>query len=201
MIYYKCLDIIHFVNLSIERLEIVEVNDVALRLDGKKQIVKEVADVASGALSAVIAEYSGMTVEQLTEMRVKARESGVYLRVVRNTLAKRAVEDTDFACLTDALVGQVICAFSLEEPGAAARLIRDFAKDCDKLVTTAIAVSGTLHSADQLDAVAKLPTKDEAISQLMSVMNGPVTKLARTLNEFPSRITRVIDAVRAQKAA
>lgn len=201
MIYYKCLDIIHFVNLSIERLEIVEVNDVALRLDGKKQIVKEVAEVASSALSAVIAEYSGMTVEQLTEMRVKARESGVYLRVVRNTLAKRAVEDTDFACLTDALVGQVICAFSLEEPGAAARLIRDFAKDCDKLVTTAIAVSGTLHSADQLDAVAKLPTKDEAISQLMSVMNGPVTKLARTLNEFPSRITRVIDAVRAQKAA
>jgi len=174
---------------------------VALRLEGKKQIVQEVADVASGALSAVIAEYSGMTVDKLTEMRVKARESGVYLRVVRNTLAKRAVEDTEFACLTDALVGQVICAFSLEEPGAAARLVRDFSKDCDKLVTTAIAVSGTLHSADQLDAVAKLPTKDEAISQLMSVMNGPVTKLARTLNEFPSRITRVIDAVRAQKAA
>jgi len=174
---------------------------VALRLEGKKQIVKEVAEVASSALSAIIAEYSGMTVEQLTELRVKAREGGVYLRVVRNTLAKRAVEDTEFACLTDALVGQVICAFSVEEPGAAARLIKDFSKDCDQLVTTAIAVGGVLHSAEQLDAIAKLPTKDEAISQLMSVMNGPVTKLVRTLNEFPSRITRVIDAVRTQKEA
>jgi large subunit ribosomal protein L10 len=179
----------------------VEVNDVALGLEGKKQIVKEVSEVASGALSAVIAEYRGMTVEQLTDLRVKARDGGVYLRVVRNTLAKRAVEDTEFACLNDALVGQVICAFSLEEPGAAARLVRDFAKDCDQLVTTAIAVGGTLHDAEHLDAVAKLPTKDEAISQLMSVMNGPVTKLARTLNEFPSRITRVIDAVRTQKEA
>jgi len=179
----------------------VEVNDVALGLEGKKQIVKEVADVASGALSAVIAEYRGMSVEQLTDLRVKARNGGVYLRVVRNTLAKRAVENTEFACLNDAFVGQVICAFSLEEPGAAARLVRDFAKDCQQLVTTAIAVGGTLHSAEQLDSVAKLPTKDEAISQLMSVMNGPVTKLARTLNEFPSRITRVIDAVRAQKEA
>lgn len=174
---------------------------MALGLEGKKAIVAEVNEVASSALSAVLAEYRGMTVEQLTELRVKARESGVYLRVVRNTLAKRAVENTEFACLNDSLVGQVICAFSLEEPGAAARLVRDFAKDCDKLATTAIAVSGTLHGPEQLDAVAKLPTKDEAIASLMSVMNGPVTKLARTLNEFPSRITRVINAVKEQKEA
>lgn len=174
---------------------------MALGLEGKKAIVAEVNEVASTALSAVLAEYRGMTVEQLTGLRVKARESGVYLRVVRNTLAKRAVENTEFACLNDALVGQVICAFSLEEPGAAARLIRDFAKDCDKLSATAIAVSGTLHGPEQLDAVAKLPTKDEAIASLMSVMNGPVTKLARTLNEFPSRITRVINAVKDQKQA
>jgi len=174
---------------------------VALGLEGKKAIVEEVASVASGALSAVLAEYRGMTVEQMTALRVKAREGGVYLRVVRNTLAKRAVENTEFACLNDALVGQVLCAFSLEEPGAAARLVRDFSKDCDTLVATAVAVGGTLHSAEQLEAVAKLPTKDEAIASLMSVMNGPVTKLARTLNEFPSRITRVIDAVREQKQA
>ncbi|MGX5175135.1 50S ribosomal protein L10 [Aliikangiella sp. IMCC44653] len=172
---------------------------MALGLEGKKAIVGEVSEIASSALSAVLAEYRGMTVEQMTALRVKARESGVYLRVVRNTLAKRAVENTEFACLNDALVGQVICAFSLEEPGAAARLIRDFAKDCDKLNATAIAIGGTLHSAEQLDAVAKLPTKDEAIASLMSVMNGPVTKLARTLNEFPSRITRVINAVADQK--
>lgn len=174
---------------------------MALGLEGKKAIVAEVNEIASTALSAVLAEYRGMTVEDLTALRVKAREGGVYLRVVRNTLAKRAVEDTEFACLNDALVGQVICAFSLEEPGAAAKLVRDFAKDCDQLVTTAIAVGGTLHGAEQLDAVAKLPTKDEAIASLMSVMNGPVTKLARTLNEFPSRITRVINAVKEQKQA
>ena len=172
---------------------------MALGLEGKKAIVAEVSEVASTALSAVLAEYRGMSVEDLTALRVKAREGGVYLRVVRNTLAKRAVENTEFACLNDSLVGQVICAFSLEEPGAAARLVRDFAKDCDALTTTAIAIGGTLHGADQLDAIAKLPTKDEAISSLMSVMIGPVTKLARTLNEFPLRITRVISAVKDQK--
>jgi len=174
---------------------------VALRLEGKKAIVEEVNQVASTALSAVLAEYRGMTVEEMTELRVKARTSGVYLRVVRNTLAKRAVEDTEFACLNEALVGQVICAFSLEEPGSAARLVRDFAKDCDRLKATAVSVGGALHSVDQLEAVAKLPTKDEAIASLMSVMNGPVTKLARTLNEFPSRITRVVNAVKEQKQA
>lgn len=174
---------------------------MALGLEGKKAIVAEVNEIASSALSAVLAEYRGMTVEQMTELRVKAREGGVYLRVIRNTLAKRAVEDTEFACLNDALVGQVVCAFSLDDPGAAARLIRDFAKSCDKLVTTAVAVGGQLHGAEQLDAVAKLPTKDEAIASLMSVMNGPVTKLARTLNEFPLRITRVINAVKEQKQA
>lgn len=174
---------------------------MALGLEGKKSIVAEVNEVASKALSAVLAEYRGITVEEMTGLRVKARESGVYLRVVRNTLAKRAVENTEFACLNDSLVGQVICAFSLEEPGAAARLVRDFAKECDKLVTKAIAVGGTAHGAEQLDAIAKLPTKDEAIASLMSVMNGPVTKLARTLNEFPSRITRVINAVKDTKQA
>lgn len=174
---------------------------MALGLEGKKQIVAEVSEIASTALSAVLAEYRGMTVAQMTGLRVKARESGVYLRVVRNTLAKRAVENTEFACLNDALVGQVIVAFSLNEPGAAAKLIRDYAKTCDKLVATAVAVGGQVHGADQLDAVAKLPTKDEAIASLMSVMNGPVTKLARTLNEFPSRIARVINAVAEQKQA
>jgi len=174
---------------------------VALGLEGKKAIVAEVNEVASKALSAVLAEYRGISVEKMTALRVKARESGVYLRVVRNTLAKRAVEDTEFACLNDALVGQVICAFSMDEPGAAAKLVRDFAKECDKLVATAVAVGGVLHGADQLEAVAKLPTKEEAIASLMSVMNGPVTKLARTLNEFPSQITRVINAVGEKKQA
>jgi large subunit ribosomal protein L10 len=174
---------------------------VALGLEGKKAIIEEVNNIASTALSAVTAEYRGMTVEQMTALRVKAREANVYLKVVRNTLAKRAVEGTEFACMTDALVGPVICAFSIDEPGAAARLIKDFAKETDKLIATSVAIGGTLHGAEQLEAVSKLPTKDEAIASLMMVMNGPVTKLARTLNEFPSRITRVIAAVKDQKAA
>ena len=172
---------------------------MALGLEGKKAIVTEVNEVAAKALSAVTAEYRGMTVEQMTALRVKAREANVYLKVVRNTLAKRAVKETEFDCMSDALVGQVICAFSLEDPGAAARVVRDFSKENAQLVATSVAIGGKLHGAEQLDAVAKLPTKDEAIASLMMVMNGPVTKLVRTLNEFPSRITRVVAAVRDQK--
>ncbi|MCO7225012.1 50S ribosomal protein L10 [Pleionea sp. CnH1-48] len=172
---------------------------MALGLEGKKAIVAEVNEVASRALSAVTAEYHGLTVEQMTELRVKAREANVYLKVVRNTLAKRAVEDTEFACMADALVGPVICAFSIDAPGAAARLVKDFAKENEKLVATSVAIGGKLHGAEQLEAVASLPTKDEAIASLMSVMNGPITKLARTLNEFPSKITRAVAAVRDQK--
>lgn len=174
---------------------------MALGLEGKKAIVAEVNEVASKALSAVTAEYRGMTVEQLTALRVKAREANVYLKVIRNTLAKRAIEDTEFACMSDALVGPVICAFSLEEPSAAARLIKDFSKETDKLVATSVVIGGQLHGAEQLEAVSKLPTKEEAIATLMMLMNAPVTKLARTLNEFPARITRVIAAVKDQKQA
>ncbi len=172
---------------------------MALGIEGKKVIVEEVNQVVSKALSAVTAEYHGLSVEQMTALREKAREANVYLKVIRNTLAKRAIEDTEFACMADALVGPVICAFSLEEPGSAARLVRDFAKENEALKTTAVAIGGKLHGAEQLDAVAKLPTKEEAIASLMNVMNGPVTKLARTLNEFPSRAVRVIAAVRDQK--
>ncbi len=174
---------------------------MALGLEGKKAIVAEVNEVASKALAAVTAEYRGLSVEQMTDLRVKAREANVYLKVVRNTLAKRAVEGTEFACMTDALVGPVICAFSLDDPGAAARLIKEFAKSTDKLVATSVAIGGQLLGAEQLEAVSKLPTKDEAIASLMLVMNGPVTKLARTLNEFPAKITRVIAAVKDQKQA
>ncbi|WP_144394011.1 50S ribosomal protein L10 [Pleionea sediminis] len=174
---------------------------MALGLEGKKAIVAEVNEVASKALSAVTAEYRGMTVEQMTSLRVKARESNVYLKVIRNTLAKRAIEGTEFACMSDALVGPVICAFSIDEPGAAARLINDFSKEAEALKATSVAIGGELHGAEQLEAVSKLPTKEEAIASLMMVMNGPVTKLARTLNEFPSRITRVIAAVKDQKQA
>ena len=174
---------------------------MALRLEQKQQIVAEVNEVAASALSAVIADYRGLTVAEMTEMRVKARESGVYLRVVRNTLAKRAVEGTEYECLNDAFVGPTLLAFSQEDPGAAARLIKEYAKDFAELEVRALSIGGLLLSADQLDRVAKLPTLDQARSMLMSVMQAPVVKLARSLNEVPGKLVRTIAAVRDQKQA
>jgi len=174
---------------------------MALRLEDKQQIVAEVNEVASGALSAVVADYRGMTVDELTALRAKARETGVYLRVVRNTLAKRAVVGTEFECMDPALVGPSLFAFSLEDPGAAARLLEDAVKENDKLEVRGIALGGKLMDGGQLEAVAKLPTKDEAISMLMSVMNAPITKLAQTLDAVPTKLVRTVQAVKDQKEA
>jgi len=172
---------------------------MALRLEDKKAIVAEVNEAAGSALSAVIADYRGVTVGQMTGLRKQAREQGVYLRVVRNTLARRAVKDTEFECLTEVLVGPTIIAFSTEEPGSAARVLKEFAKDNEGFQVKALSVGGELLGADQIDRLAKLPTKDQAISMLMSVMIAPVTKLVRTFNEVPSKITRAVAAVRDQK--
>jgi large subunit ribosomal protein L10 len=174
---------------------------VALGIEQKQQIVAEVNKVAASALSAVLADYRGLTVAEMTEMRVKARESGVYLRVVRNTLAKRAVEGTEYECLNDAFIGPTLLAFSQEDPGAAARLLKDYAKDLEDLEIKALSIGGEMLGADQLDRVAKLPTLDEARSLLMSVMQAPVVKLARTLNEVPGKLTRTVAAIRDQKQA
>ncbi len=172
---------------------------MALGLEAKKQVVAEVSEVANQALSAVVAEYRGLTVAEMTDLRVKARENGVYLRVIRNTLARRAVEGTEFACMQDALTGPVICAFSQDDPGAAARLLKDFSKDNDTMQVTALAIGGELLGADQIDAVASLPTYEEALAKLMSVMNGPITKLTRTINDIPGRVVRVVAAVKDTK--
>ena len=172
---------------------------MALGLEAKKQVVAEVSEIANQALSAVVAEYRGLTVAEMTDLRVKARENGVYLRVIRNTLAKRAVEGTDFACMQDALTGPVICAFSQDDPGAAARLLKEFSKENDTMQVTALAIGGELLGADQIDAVANLPTYEEALAKLMSVMNGPITKLTRTINDIPGRVVRVVAAVKDTK--
>ncbi len=172
-----------------------------LNLEGKKAIVAEVNQVAQSAMAAVVAEYRGLTVGEMTELRKKARESGVYVRVVRNTLARRAVEGTEFACMQEAFVGPLVFAFSQEEPSAAARLFRDFAKEHDKLKVTALALGGQLMGPEQLEAVAKLPTKEEALATLMSVMQAPIGKLARTLNEVPGKLVRTLAAIRDQKQA
>lgn len=174
---------------------------MALNLDQKKAVVAEVAEVAANAHSAIAAEYIGLTVEDMTALRVKAREENVYLRVVKNTLARRAFEGTDFECMSDAMVGPLVLAFSQEDPGAAARVISNFVKGNDKLVVKLVSVSGQLLDADDIKRLASMPTKDQAISMLMSVMNAPVEKLARTLNEVPSKLVRVIAAVRDQKDA
>jgi large subunit ribosomal protein L10 len=175
--------------------------DVALRLEQKQEIVAEVNNAATSALSAVLADYRGLTVAEMTELRVKARETGVYLRVVRNTLVKRAVEGTDFECLNDALVGPTLLAFSTEDPGAAARLLKDYAKDFEELDIKALSIGGALLPADQIDRVAKLPTLDEARSMLMSVMQAPILKLTQTVNEVPGKLVRVVAAVKEQKEA
>lgn len=174
---------------------------MSLTLEAKKAVVSEVADVAASAHSAVAAEYSGLTVEDMTNLRVEARKSGVYLRVVKNTLARRAVEGTDFECMKDSFTGPLILAFSQEDPGGAARVIDGFAKGNDKLVVKLVALGGKLLQPSDIKAVASLPTKDEAIAQLMSVMIAPVGKLARTLNEVPSKLVRTIAAIKDQKEA
>ena len=172
---------------------------MTLRLEDKKAIVAEVAKVANEATSVVAAEYCGLTVAQLTNLRQSARDAGVYMRVVRNTLARRAFEGTDFACMQPALVGPLVLAFSKEEPSAAARLIRDFAKTCEKLKVTALSIEGKLLPASDLAALASLPTRDEAISQLMSVMLAPITKLVRTLSEPHAKLVRTVAAIKDSK--
>jgi large subunit ribosomal protein L10 len=172
---------------------------VTLRLEDKKTIVAEVAKVAAQATAVVAADYCGLTVAQLTALRKAARESGVYMRVVRNTLASRAFEGTSFACMQSALVGPLVLAFSKEEPSAAARLMRDFAKTCEKLQVKALSVEGKLLPATDLAALANLPTRNEAISQLMSVMLAPIEKFVRTLAEPHAKLVRTVAAIRDQK--
>jgi large subunit ribosomal protein L10 len=154
---------------------------VALNQDGKKVVVDEVAQYAAKALSAVAAEYRGLTVTELTALRVKAKEMNVYLRVVKNTLAKRAIAGTEFECMQDGLKGPLILAFSMEAPGAAARLVNDFAKTNNKLIAKVIAFDGQSLDVSELARLASMPTRDEGISLIMAVMKAPVAKLARTL--------------------
>ena len=172
---------------------------MALALEDKKQIVAEVNETASSALSLVIADARGVNVTDMTALRKLARENQVQLRVVRNTLAKRAFVETEFDCVNEALVGPSLFGFSMEDPGAAARIFKDFAKENEKFEVKALSVGGKLLEASQIDALAKLPTRDQALGMLASVMIAPVTKLVRTFNEVPSKVTRAVAAVRDQK--
>ena len=168
-------------------------------LKEKQAIVAEVNGTASKALSAVMADYRGVSVDHMTSLRKQAREAGVEVRVIRNTLAKRAFEGTDFECMQEVLLGPNIVAFSLDEPGAGARIFKDFAKENEAFEIKALSVGGKLLPAGQIDALAKLPTRDQALAMLMGVMQAPITKLVRTFNDVPAKVTRGVAAVRDQK--
>lgn len=174
---------------------------MALSIEQKKAVVAEVAEVAKSALAAVAAEYRGLTVEEMTDLRVKARQGGVFLKVAKNTLVRRAVEGTDFECIQDSLAGPLLLAFSMEDPGAAARLVKDYAKEHDKLVARHVVVGGALYGASELERLSMLPTYEQALAMLMGVMKAPIEKLVRTLSEPHAKLVRTIAAVRDAKQA
>ena len=174
---------------------------MALNIEQKKAVVAEVADAATKALSAVAAEYRGLTVEEMTELRVKARQSGVFVKVAKNTLVRRAVEGTEFECIRESLTGPLLLAFSMDDPGAAARLVKDYAKDHERLIARHVAIGGNLYDASELERLSKLPTYDQAIAMLMGVMKAPIEKFVRTLQEPHAKLVRTLAAVRDAKQA
>jgi large subunit ribosomal protein L10 len=170
-----------------------------LSIEGKRELVEEVSQVAATAHSAVAAEYRGLTVSELTSLRVEARKADVYLKVVKNTLARRAVAGTEFECMQSSLKGPLVLAFSRADPGAAARVIKGFAKEHEKLIPVAIALGGELYAPAELDRVAALPTLSEARAQLLRVLNGPMSQLVRTLAEPAAMLARTLSQ-RGQQA-
>jgi len=174
---------------------------VSLTLEAKKVIVNEVAEVAAKAPSAIAAEYIGLTVAEMTELRKSARDAGIYMRVVRNTLAKRAFEDTHFECMKDEMVGPLLLAFSNDEPGSAARVIRDFAKSSDKLVVKLIALDGKLLDPSDLSRLASMPSLDEARSMLLGLLQATQGKFVRTVAEPQAKFARLLAAYRDKQAA
>ncbi len=174
---------------------------MTLSLAAKKAVVEEVTAVASKAISAVVADYRGLTVNQMTQLRAAARKADVYLRVVPNTLTRRAFEKTEFSCLSDMLVGPLFVALSLQAPGDAARLLKEISKTFEMLDIKALSVSGKVYGVEHLDAVASLPTRDEAIAKLMYVMKAPIEKFVRTLAEPHAKLVRTVAAIKDQKAA
>lgn len=172
---------------------------MALSLEQKKAMVQEVAEVAGKALSAVAAEYRGLTAAQMEKLRLEARNNGVYLRVVKNTLARRAVQGTEFECLQEAFAGPLLLAFSTEDPGAAARVFKEFSKENKALEVKFLGVGGRMLPGAELDRLATLPTREQALSMLMGTMRAPVQKFVSTLNGVPSKLVRTVAAVRDAK--
>ena len=174
---------------------------MALRLEDKKALVKEVNAVAGDSVTAVAAEYRGLSVAEMTDLRKEARNAGVYMRVVKNTLARRAVEGTEFECMQETLKGPILLAFAKDDPGAAARVIKNFAKEHNALQAVSLSAGGQLLPASDLATLADLPTLDQARAMLLGVMMAPMTKLARTLAEPSAMLARTLSARGSQEAA
>jgi large subunit ribosomal protein L10 len=174
---------------------------MALRLEDKKALVKEVSTVAGDSVTAVAAEYRGLSVAEMTELRKEARTAGVYMRVVKNSLARRAVVGTEFECMQDTLKGPILLAFAKDDPGAAARVIKNFAKEHDALQAVSLSAGGQLLPASDLGKLADLPTLDQARAMLLGVMVAPMSTLVRTLAEPSGMLARTLGARGEQEAA
>ena len=174
---------------------------MALTLEDKKRLVKEVNAVAGDSVTAVAAEYRGLSVEEMTDLRREARKAGVFLRVVKNTLARRAVEGTEFECMKDTLKGPILLAFAKEDPGAAARVINDFAKGHDALQAVSLSIGGQLLPGSDLKKLAELPTLDQARAMLLGLFVAPMNQLVRTLAEPSAMLARTLSARGNQEAA
>jgi large subunit ribosomal protein L10 len=174
---------------------------VPLKLEDKQTLVAEVAAVAAKAQSVVAAEYRGLSVAQMTELRAKARSQGVYMRVVKNTLARRAIAGTAFEPIGPALKGPLVLAFSNDDPGAAARVVKDFGKAHEKLVARLVSLGGSVLPGSDIDRVASLPTREQALAMLLGVLKAPIEKLVRTLAEPQAKLARTLAAVRERQQA
>jgi len=172
-----------------------------LNLEDKKALVAEVNGVAATATSVVAAEYRGLTVAQMTDLRAKARAQGVYMRVVKNTIARKALVGTSFETVGPTLKGPLVLAFSKDDPGAAARVVKDFAKANDKLIAHVVSIGGQVLPGKDIDKVASLPTREQALSMLLGVIKAPIEKLVRSLAEPPAKLGRTMAALRDQKQA
>ncbi len=172
---------------------------MALNLEAKKVIVKEVNEVAKTSVAVGVAKYSGLSVSKMTELRQLANQTQVSLRVVKNTLAKRAFAGTDCECVQHMLSGHILLGFSKQDPGAVARVFHKFSESNSALVVTGLGVTGQFIDITKLKQIATLPTKNEAISLVMALMLAPIEKLTRTLNEVPSKVVRTLATIAKQK--
>ena len=170
-----------------------------LRIEEKQHVVEELNTKANSSIAGAIADYSGLNVTEITELRTKARESGVYLKVVKNTLSKRAFTDTSFECLTEDLKGPIIIALSKDNIASPARLFKNFSKEYEQLKTVSLAIDGNTFPASDLDRIAKLPTKQEALSTIARLLQAPIEKAVRTLKEIPTKFTRMTVGVKDNK--